>query len=307
MTRLAKKDKIMTRNGKIARLSGNIREELNQRMEDGQEGPVLLEWLNSQLKMDNGQLIIPITKQNLSEWRQGGFREWQIRQEWFGHAAQLADSTGEMEKSIDLALLPGALAAVLAARYAAVLHTWDGEPNEKIEAQLRLLRRLNQDIALLQKTLLRADQQKRELEEAAHQEDRRENEELRTRTLNMLQSVPEREALAAAMGGGEQAKKLASAIVAVKYDLPFSKEEEAKWAASRQAESKPVQPSPTKSKRIKTQPAKAQAEEPPSTELDPASPSPTESNPVRPKTMQQIMKEAHARSHPRPGAACDAP
>jgi hypothetical protein len=40
-------------------------------MEDGQGGAALLDWLNSQLKMDNGPLIIPITKQNLSEWRQG--------------------------------------------------------------------------------------------------------------------------------------------------------------------------------------------------------------------------------------------
>lgn len=42
----AKKLKIMTRNGKIARLPRQIRDELNQRIEDGEPGVRLIEWLN---------------------------------------------------------------------------------------------------------------------------------------------------------------------------------------------------------------------------------------------------------------------
>ena len=30
---------------------------------------------------------VPVSKQNLSEWRQGGFREWQIRRELIGHSS----------------------------------------------------------------------------------------------------------------------------------------------------------------------------------------------------------------------------
>lgn len=36
----------MTRNGKIARLPREIREELNRRLDDGEQGVRLVEWLN---------------------------------------------------------------------------------------------------------------------------------------------------------------------------------------------------------------------------------------------------------------------
>src|SRR5277367_994940 len=160
----------MTRNGKIARLPGNVRDELNQRLDNGQEGPKLLAWLNG---LDDVKQALkasfdgaPISKQNLSEWRLGGFREWQIRREWIEQALQLSESRGEMEQVVDMSLLPGALAGALAARYAALLNSWDGEPDPKFEEKLRLLRGLNRDIALLQKTMQHANQQ----EKAAVQE-----------------------------------------------------------------------------------------------------------------------------------------
>src|SRR5215471_20209567 len=71
------------RNGKIARLPHQIREQLNQRLQDGESSETLLPWLNS---LPKTQTVLakhfggrPIQKQNLSEWRQGGFREWQTR------------------------------------------------------------------------------------------------------------------------------------------------------------------------------------------------------------------------------------
>jgi hypothetical protein len=75
----------MSRNGKIARLPGTIRDELNQRLENGEEAPPLLAWLNGlpevQRSLKDHFDGAPVSKQNLSEWRQGGFREWQIREE----------------------------------------------------------------------------------------------------------------------------------------------------------------------------------------------------------------------------------
>jgi len=188
----------MTRIGKIARLPAKVREELNTKLDDGQEGPALLDWLNAlpeaQTSLQENFEGSPITKQNLSEWRLGGFREWQIRRELLDQAFLLAEGADEMEKAVDTALLPGALAVALAARYAALLNGWDGELDEKFEAQLRILRGLNRDIAVLQKTMHQAIQQKRETEEAEEQRDRRENEELKNRTLNMIQSIPSRSA-----------------------------------------------------------------------------------------------------------------
>ena len=66
----------MTRNGKIARLPCRIRTQLNRRLQDGELGPQLVEWLNA---LPEAQKILaaefggrPINEQNLSEWRLGG-------------------------------------------------------------------------------------------------------------------------------------------------------------------------------------------------------------------------------------------
>jgi len=153
----------MTRNGKIARLPGLVQEELNTRLDDGQQGESLLDWLHGQpevqASLQENFHGAAISKQNLSEWRKGGFREWQVRRELCHHACQLTESVQEMNKAMDGASLPGVLAEMLAARYAAVLNAWDGVPDENIEAQLRLLHRLNQDIALLQRTRQRDQRQ----------------------------------------------------------------------------------------------------------------------------------------------------
>lgn len=252
----------MRRNGKIARLPATVRAELNLRMEKGDEGPGLLDWLNGlpevQESLKDGFEGASITKQNLSEWRQGGFREWELRQEWISQASELEDSADEMGEAVDTASLPGALAGLLAARYAALLNAWDGEPDPKFEEKLRLLRVLNRDVALLQRTLHRADKRERELEQEAEEREQREFEERKKRTLGRLWSVPEGAALAETLGNGERGRKLAEMIMAVENDLPLP---EAKEEGTRKKEEKgrhrgqarrggprqsdPVQPSPT--------------------------------------------------------------
>jgi hypothetical protein len=74
-----------TRHGKIARLPLTLREELNCRMQNGQLSPALLPWLN---QLPEVQSLLaqsfagrPISRQNLSEWRLGGYRDWLKLQE----------------------------------------------------------------------------------------------------------------------------------------------------------------------------------------------------------------------------------
>jgi transposase InsO family protein len=69
-----------SRVGKIARLPLAIREQLNKRLLDGESGKTLLVWLNGLLDVQavlgrefNGASI---SKQNLSEWRRGGFADF---------------------------------------------------------------------------------------------------------------------------------------------------------------------------------------------------------------------------------------
>ena len=74
----------MSRKGKIARLPRYLREKLNRRLDDGEPGPQLLVWLN---RCPDVQEVLErefggraVSEQNLSEWRQGGFCEWQQQQ-----------------------------------------------------------------------------------------------------------------------------------------------------------------------------------------------------------------------------------
>ena len=70
----------MTRNGKIARLPLEIRNELNRRLQDGEPGKALVDWLNAVtlvqeiLKEQFGGR--PVNEQNLTEWKQGGYQDW---------------------------------------------------------------------------------------------------------------------------------------------------------------------------------------------------------------------------------------
>ena len=74
-----------TRNGKIARLPRAVREQLNRRLQDGGQGRELAGWLNSLpevIKVLAAEFDrIPISVQNLSQWRKGGYREWLAGQE----------------------------------------------------------------------------------------------------------------------------------------------------------------------------------------------------------------------------------
>jgi len=90
----------MARNGKIARLPLRVRRELNQRLDDGEQGKDLVVWLNGLaevdeiLKRDFGGRAV--TEQNMSEWRQGGYLEWRRQQE----AADLARCLSEQAEAI---------------------------------------------------------------------------------------------------------------------------------------------------------------------------------------------------------------
>ena len=73
------------RTGKIARLPHQIREQLNRRLESSEDYEPILNWLNELPEVKQSLELHfagrPISKQNLSEWRSGGFSEWLDRQD----------------------------------------------------------------------------------------------------------------------------------------------------------------------------------------------------------------------------------
>jgi hypothetical protein len=125
----------MTRNGKIARLPDDIREELNRRLERNVQGITLVEWLNSLPEVQEvlrdlfeGNPIIP---QNLSQWRQGGFAEWQARKDLFDRARDAGTSADDLEKACRL--IADRASQLLAARFAIALAEWDIRPDTSLQ------------------------------------------------------------------------------------------------------------------------------------------------------------------------------
>jgi truncated hemoglobin YjbI len=93
----------MTRTGKIARLPySTIRDLLNQRLHNGEQGAKLVKWLNG---LPEVQEVLteefggrPISEQNLSEWKQGGFDDWLRHQETRAWVRALADESADLEE-----------------------------------------------------------------------------------------------------------------------------------------------------------------------------------------------------------------
>jgi len=158
-----KKYLFMTRRGKIARLPQPIRDQINHRLENGEEAKQIAEWLNTlpevisllAAEFDGQQ----INENNLSNWKLGGYRDWQEQQEALEAVRRFGADALELSRAAPAAqlgqALPGAqladqLALCVAARLAlAMQKTPSGD--EDADAQLLRWRRFNKDIALLRK------------------------------------------------------------------------------------------------------------------------------------------------------------
>jgi len=94
-----------TRIGKIARLPKPIRDDPGRRIENGEQGRALVEWLNGLpavrdvLKDQFGGP--PVNEQNLSEWKQGGRLEWLRREEARSLVRQLAEQSDDLDEAAD--------------------------------------------------------------------------------------------------------------------------------------------------------------------------------------------------------------
>lgn len=137
----------MTRNGKIARLPKEIRDELNRRIEDGEPGVRLLEWLNelpevkAVLARDfEGQ---PVSDANLSHWKNGGFVDWQARQqaESMMERWQLEEPDGAGSGKV-----AESLKERLMVHYAAALEDALGESDEKPSKRVERLGQSLRDV-----------------------------------------------------------------------------------------------------------------------------------------------------------------
>jgi len=91
----------MTRNGKIARLPRDLREQLNHRLADGELGTTLVQWLNT---LPEVKKVLaehfggrPINEINLTDWKQGGFAEWLCHEDARNWVAQFVEESDVLQ------------------------------------------------------------------------------------------------------------------------------------------------------------------------------------------------------------------
>lgn len=136
----------IARRGKIARLPFEIRKELNRRLRDGEPGPSLLRWLNAlpetaaalKSHFDVDFDDAPITPQNLSEWRQGGYQDWLHEQERTERIRELADFSLRLAQAAGGSIADGG-AAIAGGRIMELLEQREGKDlDSAIHALARL-------------------------------------------------------------------------------------------------------------------------------------------------------------------------
>ena len=155
----------MKRTGKIARLPHQLRDQLNQRLHNGEPGVDLIKWLNSlpevQAVLAEHFAGVPISPQNLSEWNNGGFLDWLTTQELLEDAREFAANTAELPGFTD-GHLADCLAHAITARYAVLLGKMplEGALNPDLLARFNLLHRLDRHVARLQRRTDRARKEK---------------------------------------------------------------------------------------------------------------------------------------------------
>ncbi len=155
----------MKRTGKIARLPHHLRDQLNQRLHNGEPGVDLIKWLNSlpevQAVLAEHFAGVPISPQNLSEWNNGGFLDWLTTQELLEDAREFAANTAELPGFSD-GHLADCLAHAITARYAVLLGKMplEGAINPDLLARFNLLHRLDRHVARLQRRTDRARKEK---------------------------------------------------------------------------------------------------------------------------------------------------
>src|SRR5579864_6790830 len=142
-----------TRNGKIARLPRAIRHQLNRRLDDGDPGQLLVGWLNGlpEVRHTLAEHFAgrPITEQNLSEWKAGGFQEWLDQQTALELAGRIAENTDELAAAAG-GPLTDKMALWVAARYLVTIQKLEAAGADD-EAVWKRLRGLCRDVVALRR------------------------------------------------------------------------------------------------------------------------------------------------------------
>ena len=139
------------RTGKIARLPAPIRNELNRRLNNGALGRELVPWLNA---LSEVQSVLahrfghrPITEDNISAWRHGGFKEWLLEEERHARLRELSDQCPERDPALRARRIEAFTQEQLALELAEELEHLSAMTD--LEARSKRLQRLCQELCRL--------------------------------------------------------------------------------------------------------------------------------------------------------------
>jgi hypothetical protein len=144
----------MARNGKIARLPLHIRTELNRRLQEGEAGTSLVQWLN-RLPAVRAALReyfggVPISIQNLSEWRQGGYQDWLRLEAARDFIDNLSEQSGELDEAAGGELISDRFGSVLAAEMAQLAMKFL-EQEDDLEKRWNRLKEINREFSRMRR------------------------------------------------------------------------------------------------------------------------------------------------------------
>jgi hypothetical protein len=254
----------MTRNGKIARLPREVREQLNRRLRDGQPGKRLVEWLNRLAEVK--QVLADefggraISEQNLSEWKQGGYQEWLRHEESRLRMDRLSEEAADLTGIGEGSGLSDQLSAVLTVELAGAFEALREESIPPAE-RWRRLREVLRDVAQLRREDHRAawlrigqerwnwDAGRLEREEAD-----REIREMKHKLCAPFWGRTRVHVLTEIFGGGELGEKIAARVVEIEEALApgtLSGEVQSNPVESKQTESSPAEEKQSKSRQTK--------------------------------------------------------
>ena len=219
----------MTGNGKIARLPLFIRNQLNERLQNGEESKGLVRWLNGLrvvkeiLKEKFGGR--PISEQNLSEWKQRGYQDWLKREEKRALLRDLLDEAEELEEEVGETPLTDRLTETVALALGQLLRLElkEGEKGPKQRAALleitRELARLREGDHAMERLRLQTDRWEIERERMVEEDHKREIQEMKDRATGRIWGALQRPNVVKVFGGGEAGEKIADLLDEIN-DLP---------------------------------------------------------------------------------------
>lgn len=215
--------------GKIANLPAKTREALNRRLNDGQPASVILPWLNA---LPEVQAVMaerfdgePVSDQNLSNWRTGGFLKWQADRDEIEGMRELAQLSQEIADAAGLSVIDGTasvaaglvLKTLRQAHQAATTSPQPADPDadpSQAEA-LTLNPKLLDGIAKLQAAATmrkKLDLDERKVGQKDRALDLAEAQYQRRYALDFIQHAADEEARKIATGSGTQEHKAAALI-----------------------------------------------------------------------------------------------